>query len=178
MSEAPDKESKTEEGTEKRVRDSVEQGKVPISREVSVLATLLGFLVITGILVQGHAQRLLGQLGQMLDDPAGYRLRNGADAVQLSSAVAFEMGRFLLPVCVVFVLFGIGGSVFQNAPRIAFDRIKPDFSRISFGKGFQRIFGLQGQIEFAKALFKFAAISVVVIVIMRSEQATTMDALF
>src|SRR3954453_20133274 len=178
MSESPDKESKTEEGTEKRVRDSVEQGKVPISREVSVLATLLGFLVITGILVQGHAQRLLGQLGQMLDDPAGYRLENGADAVRLSSAVAVEMGRFLLPVCTVFLLFGVGASILQNAPRIAFDRIKPDLSRISFGKGFQRIFGLQGQVEFGKALFKFAPISVVVFVILRAEQATTMNAMF
>ena len=37
MSEAPDKENKTEEGTEKHVRDSVEKGKVPISREVHVL---------------------------------------------------------------------------------------------------------------------------------------------
>src|SRR5947209_3040126 len=132
MSEAPDKESKTEEGTEKRVRDSVEKGKVPISREVHVLSSLLGFLVVTGFLVQGQARRLLGQLGQMLDDPAGYRLENGADAVQLSSAVALEMGRFLLPVCTVFLLFGVGASILQNAPRIAFDRIKPDLSRISF----------------------------------------------
>src|SRR5438552_4746589 len=178
MSDTPDQESRTEEGTEKRVRESVEQGKVPISREVNVLASLLGFLVVAGFFVEGQARRLLEQMAQLLDDPGGYRLRTGSDAVQLSSAVAFEMGRFLLPVCVVFVLFGIGGSVFQNAPRIAFDRIKPDFSRISFGKGFQRIFGLQGQIEFAKALFKFAAISVVVVVIMRAEQATTVDALF
>jgi flagellar biosynthetic protein FlhB len=173
MSDTPDKESKTEEGTEKKVRDAVEKGKVPISREVNVLASLLGFLVVAGFFVESQSRRLLGQMAQLLDDPGGYRLRTGADAVQLSSAVAFEMGRFLLPVCVVFILFGIGGSVFQNAPRI-----KPDFSRISFGKGFQRIFGLQGQIEFAKALFKFAAISVVVVIIMRAEQATTMDALF
>jgi flagellar biosynthetic protein FlhB len=98
--------------------------------------------------------------------------------MQLSSAVAFEMGRFLLPVCMVFLLFGVGASILQNAPRIAFDRIKPDLSRISFGKGFERIFGTQGQVEFGKALFKFAAISVVVIIILRAEQATTMNAMF
>jgi flagellar biosynthetic protein FlhB len=178
MSEAPDKENKTEEGTEKHVRDSVEKGKVPISREVHVLASLLGFLAVSGFFVQGQVQRLLGQLAQMLDDPAGYPLRNGADAVQLSSAVALEMGRFLLPVCSVFLLFGVGASILQNAPRIAFDRIKPDLSRISFGKGFERIFGVQGQVEFGKALFKFAAISVVVFIILRAEQVTTMNAMF
>jgi flagellar biosynthetic protein FlhB len=178
MSEAPEQESKTEEATEKRVRDSVEKGKVPISREVGVLASLLGFLVVSGFFVQSHARRLLGQLAQMLDDPAGFRLRTGADALHLSSAVALEMGRFLLPVCVVFVLCGLAASIFQNAPRIAFDRIKPDLSRISPQKGFARVFGTQGQIEFGKALFKFASISVVVIIIMRAEQATAMNAMF
>ena len=178
MSEAPEQESKTEEATEKRIRDSIEKGRVPISREASVLASLLGFMVVSGFFVQGQAQRLLGQLGQMLDDPGGFRLRNGADAMYLSGAVALEMGRFLLPVCVVFILFGIAASLLQNAPRIAFDRIKPDLSRLSLRKGFQRIFGLQGQIEFAKALFKFAAVSVVVIVIMRAERAAAMNAMF
>jgi hypothetical protein len=32
MAEAPDKDSKTEEATEKKRRDSVEQGNVPFSR--------------------------------------------------------------------------------------------------------------------------------------------------
>src|SRR5215471_10954120 len=105
MSEAPEQESKTEEATEKRVRDSVEKGKVPISREAHVLSCLLGFMVVSGFFVKDHALRLLGQLAQMLDDPAGFRLRTGADAVHLSGAVALEMGRFLLPVCIVFVLF-------------------------------------------------------------------------
>jgi flagellar biosynthesis protein FlhB len=178
MSEAPEQESKTEEATEKRIRDSVEKGKVPISKEVSVLASLLGFMVVIGFFVQDHAQRLLGQMGQLLDDPGGYRLRNGADAMYLSSAVAIEMGRFLLPICVIFFVFGVAGSVLQNAPRIAFEQIKPQLSRISLQQGFRRIFGLQGQIEFAKALFKFASISIVVLVIMRAEQTSTMNAMF
>jgi flagellar biosynthetic protein FlhB len=178
MSEAPEQESKTEEATEKRVRDSVEKGKVPISREAHVLSGLLGFMVVGGFFAPGHAQRLLGQLGQMLDDPAGFRLRTGADAMHLSIAVALEMGRFLLPAGVVFILFGLAASLLQNAPRIALDRIKPDLSRVSPQKGFQRIFGLQGQIEFGKSLFKFAAISVVVVVVMRAEQATAMNAMF
>ena len=37
MSEAADKESKTEEPTEKKIRDTIERGKVPSSREVATL---------------------------------------------------------------------------------------------------------------------------------------------
>ena len=68
MSDTPDKESKTEEGTEKKVRDAVEKGKVPISREVNVLASLLGFLVVAGFFVQGQSRRLLEQMAQLLDE--------------------------------------------------------------------------------------------------------------
>ena len=44
MSEAPDQESKTEEATEKKVRDSVEKGKIPVSREASVFSSMIALL--------------------------------------------------------------------------------------------------------------------------------------
>ena len=47
MAEEPDKDSKTEEPTEKKVRDAYERGFVPVSREAATLASLLGILVIT-----------------------------------------------------------------------------------------------------------------------------------
>ncbi|QCJ74636.1 hypothetical protein DCG74_36260 [Bradyrhizobium sp. WBAH42] len=36
MAETSDQESKTEEPTEKKVRDALEQGKIPVSREHSI----------------------------------------------------------------------------------------------------------------------------------------------
>ena len=42
MADAPDKESKTEEATEKKIQDAVEKGNVPFSREAATLASLLG----------------------------------------------------------------------------------------------------------------------------------------
>ena len=46
MTEGPDKDSKTEEATEKNLRDAVEKGNVPFSREAATLASLLGMAVI------------------------------------------------------------------------------------------------------------------------------------
>jgi flagellar biosynthetic protein FlhB len=40
MAETSDLASKTEEPTEKKIRDALEQGKIPISREASVFASM------------------------------------------------------------------------------------------------------------------------------------------
>ena len=42
MADEPDKDSKTEEPTEKKIRDAFEHGNVPFSREAAMLASLLG----------------------------------------------------------------------------------------------------------------------------------------
>ncbi|TIS04957.1 MAG: flagellar biosynthesis protein FlhB, partial [Mesorhizobium sp.] len=47
-------------------------------------------------------------------------------------------------------------SVFQNIPRFVGERIRPQLSRISIAKGWSRLFGVQGFVEFAKSLAKLA----------------------
>ena len=58
MAEAADKESKTEEPTERRVRDAVEKGNVPVSREASIFASLAGILIVAAVLLTGPVARL------------------------------------------------------------------------------------------------------------------------
>ena len=53
MSDAPDKESKTEEATEKKVRDSLEKGRIPYSREAATLSTMLAILIAAVFLAAG-----------------------------------------------------------------------------------------------------------------------------
>ena len=45
MAETYDQDSKTEEPTEKKIRDSLEKGRVPYSREAAALASILAILV-------------------------------------------------------------------------------------------------------------------------------------
>jgi flagellar biosynthetic protein FlhB len=73
---------------------------------------------------------------------------------------------------------GLASSFLQNAPRFAFERIQPQFSRLSLSSGWSRIFGLQGQVEFVKSAFKFLAISFVLFIILRAEEVTAVNAMF
>ena len=45
MSDERDSESKTEEATEKKLHDAIEHGDVPVSREMSILASLAAILI-------------------------------------------------------------------------------------------------------------------------------------
>ena len=178
MADAAEKDSKTEEATEKKIRTSVEKGNVPVSREAATFASLVGILVFFTFFVKPNVNRLAEILERFLDDPGGWSLESGADASQLFGAVGLESAAALLPAVVVLTLAGVGASLLQNAPRIAAERIRPDLSRISPKRGWQRLFGVAGQTEFLKAVLKFAGVAIVAIVLLHAEQPRVVSAMF
>jgi flagellar biosynthetic protein FlhB len=178
MAEASDQESKTEQPTEKKIRDALEQGKIPVSREASIFASMAALMVIQSFLIGQGVQQLVPTLSGFLDDPDGIRLSTGADAQNLLSVVGLQAMRFMLPLIVVLISFGLAASLLQNAPRLVLDRIQPDFSRISPAKGWSRIFGAQGLVEFAKAVFKLVSVSLVVGFMLRASEARAFEAMY
>jgi flagellar biosynthesis protein FlhB len=178
MAEDTDQESKTEEATPKKTQDAIDKGNIPSSRELPMLFSLGALLIVLVWVIGNGTARLVLALRGFLDNPGGVRLDQGRDAVQLLHAVGLEVGRFLVPIVVVFTVAGLAGSMVQNAPNLVFDRIQPELSRLSIRKGWERMFGMQGAIEFAKALFKFLGLGIVVWIILKSEQFRVVNAMF
>jgi len=178
MAEAADRDSKTEEPTERRIREAAEKGNIPLSREAPIFASMVGILAIASFFMVERSLRLSLVLRRLLDDPGGWRLENRSDAVQLVAAVGFEVGRFLVPVIATLTVAGLVASFLQNAPSLVLDRIRPQLSRISPREGVRRIFGLRGQLEFLKATVKFIAVSVVVLVILQSDRLRVVSAMY
>ncbi len=178
MAEGPDQESKTEEPTERRIREAVEKGNIPVSREASVFASMVGILAVAAFFLAGRSEQLAMFLQRLLDDPGGWSLENGSDAGQLASTIGLQLARFLVPVIATLTLAGLAASLLQNAPSIVLERIKPQFSRISLRQGAKRTFGTRGLVEFLKAVVKFIAVAVVVLVILQSDQLKVMSALY
>ena len=178
MSDAPEREGKTEEPTEKKIRDSVEKGKIPVSSEASIFSSMIALLIILSFLTVDSVRQLTSTLGRLMDDPSGIRIRNGADAVEFLTVIGASLAKFLLPIVIVLAIAGLAASFLQNAPQIVLDRIMPELSRISLAHGWKRIFGAQGRVEFAKSLFKFIAIGIVVTIVLRAEEAVAVNSLF
>ncbi|MES0809023.1 flagellar biosynthesis protein FlhB [Roseibium sp. SCPC15] len=178
MAEETDKDSKTEEPTEKKIRDAIEKGNTPVSREAPVLATFIASLLIGGFVLTSGARQLVGTLTHLLDISGGVDLGTNADALLLSHAVSLEIARFLAPVAAILAVAGLASAFLQNSPRIVPHRIKPDFSKLSLGKGWNRLFGAQGLVEFLKAVFKFSTVSAIVYGQFRANEAELINAMF
>ncbi len=178
MSEDADKESKTEEATEKKVSDAIEKGNIPLSREMTVFVSLIGILVTLAFLVSDRLPALVADLARLIDDAGGYTIADSSAAIVLGVDVARAVAGFLIPIVVVLGVLGIVGSVAQHAPKMVLERIRPQWNRVSPTAGMKRIFGVQGFAEFLRSLTKFAAVGITCAVLLHSELRRLIDAMY
>ncbi len=178
MAEDQDKESKTEEPTEKKIRDAVEKGNIPFSKEVPIFASSAAILVFFVFFMPAGASYLARSLADLFEKSDSWSLATGDDTVSLFNHLFWETSHFLLPAFALMMTFGIAASVLQNVPRPALDRIKPKFSRVSPAKGLNRIFGVSGLVEFAKSIIKIMVISGIIAVALTGDYFDTLSGLF
>lgn len=174
MSDAPDRDSQTEEASEKKVKDALDKGNVPVSRELGTFVSLAALLLASALFLHRGTARLMEALARILDDPGGLSLRQGGDGAALFRALLEISAAFLGPTILLIVVFGLGASFLQNPPRLVLDRLLPDPSRISPRSGWSRLFGFKGQIEFGKAAFKLVSFAIVMALLIRSEQGAVL----
>jgi flagellar biosynthetic protein FlhB len=178
MSDDQDSDSKTEEATDKKLHDAVERGVVPVSREVSILASMTAILIILVFVMPPRAERFVGTLVHFLDDPSGWRLERGSDVVALGEVMVIAAADFLAPIVVLLMIAGVVASVAQNPPRFVPDRIMPDLQRISLTGGLSRVFGPKGWTEFFKSTLKILAVASVVAMILVGQRYVLTAAMF
>lgn len=177
MSDAPDKESKTEDASEQKIREALDKGNMPFSREMPVLVSIIGFLIITVFVMTATVSKLGMFLAELIDRPEDWLLNSSEDISQLLHVVALTAGGALLPIFLIIPLAGILASALQNPPRIVGERIRPQASRISLQQGWSRIFGRKGQVEFLKSVAKLMAASLIVFVVFFRGNALFTDAI-
>ena len=178
MAEERNEESKTEEATEKKLSDAIERGVVPVSREVSVLASLACMLIVMVFVMRASVVNLVSTLVHFIDDPSGWRLDVGGDAIALADIILLNVAAFLAPIVGLLILFGLAASMAQNAPRPVLDRIQPDPSRISVRAGLRRVFGLRGLTEFLKSVLKVSAVGAIAVMVLNGQRIAIVNAAF
>jgi flagellar biosynthetic protein FlhB len=149
-----DQESKTEEPSERKIRDTIEKGNLPFSKELSILASFVAILVFTVFIAQDSLVDLGSFLSRFLDRPEEWPISTAQDVATLYRMVLVELAKSLGGVLILLMAAGLAASALQNMPRLVLDRIQPKASRISLREGWKRLFGLQGFVEFGKSLGK------------------------
>ena len=177
MSEAEDPESKTQEATEKKVQDSLEEGRAPVSRDLTNAFGLLSLLLCLGFILDGATRRLAEALARIFSNAGTLPIGSGAETGHYMEALAAEVGLFLAPVVLTFMISGLAGSFVQSAPRFVVTRITPDLSRLSIIAGWRRLFGVDGAIELGKAVTKLMIVGGAIVFSGLADRAAVTDAM-
>ena len=156
MADDQDKDSKSEEPTEKKIADALEKGNVPFSREVTNVLSILAISLVVIFYAPEFAYEIANTIKSVFANTSDWPLDTGEDVMNLGSHLVFMIGVFTLPMILPIAFFGLLSAVAQNKPGIVTERLKPKLERISLAKGIKRLLGMQGLREFLKSMFKFS----------------------
>lgn len=170
MAEQQDKESKTEDASEKKIRDTVEKGQLPVAKEAPVLASFIAILLFTMFFAQKAISDIGGFLSIFLEKPEEWPLERAEDVTLLLRIVFMQVGKMVALLLLLLISGAIIASVLQNAPRFVLERIKPKFSNVSPVAGWKRLFGAKGMVEFVKQLGKLFFAGLILAIAMRHAQ--------
>ena len=160
---------KSEEPTEKRLRESREKGQLARSRELSTVAVTLGG--IGGLLASGGS--LAGSLMAMMRGTFELRretlLDEGSMVVLLmqSGMIALDA---IMPLLLVLLLVSIIGPISLGGWLFSAKAMAPKFSRMNPGAGLKRMFSTMALVELLKALGKFLVVLGVALLVLNAYQ--------
>ena len=157
--------------------DAMEKGNVPSSHEASLFASTLAFYIYLVFFVPDGIKRLGETLKDIIERPEQWRLNTAADLVSLGLHLSKEMSALLMPAAIMLVVFGLGQAFAQNLPQFVLDRITPQVSRISVVKGFQRIYSVNGMVNFGKSLFKVVVVAIIMVMVLKKDYYNLLNAL-
>lgn len=161
MAEEQDNSQKTEEPTQKKLEDARKKGDIAKSLDVPVWFLILataGIMAAAGPL----GAMIADPLYRIMDHPHAFRLQDGG-AQQLMAQLLFSLA---LPLGVIFSAIAVAsllGHLIQHRPLWTGQKMKPELSKLSPGKGFKRMFGSQGWVNLLKSMLKMAAITAAMI---------------
>jgi len=169
MAESESGAEKSEEPTEKRLRESREKGQIARSKELNTLAVTLGgfgaLLMFGGSIGNAMLDIMRGNFSlprEVLMEERSMVLWLGA-----SGQIALEaIGPFLLMLLVASIIgpISLGGWLFSA------EAMAPKFSRMNPLAGLKRMFSVQALVELLKALAKFVLILLVGLLVLASRQ--------
>ncbi len=169
MAESESGADKSEEPTEKRIRESREKGQLARSKELNTVAVTLGG--IGGLLASGGS--LAGSLmavmqsgfelsrETVLDESAMVRL------LMSSGMIALEA---IMPLLIVLLIVSIIGPISLGGWLFSAKSMAPKFSRMNPGPGLKRMFSTKALVELLKALGKFLVVLAVALVVLSAYQ--------
>jgi flagellar biosynthetic protein FlhB len=157
---------KTENATEKKLREARDEGQIAKSPELMTAAFLLATTLTLTMAGPPLWRFLLDTMGQSLMY-AGNESRFGTAAVAVLQGIGWKALAALAGILAASVAIGVGVNLVQVGPLLTGKPLVPKFSRLNPISGAKRIVSIRSLVELAKSLGKLGAIGLVVYATMR-----------
>ena len=152
-----DNDQKTEEPSQKRLDQAFEEGSVAKSSDVNSWFMLAAATAVVWVGSKPIFDAFTQGTIALIERPHEIVL-NGRGAEGLAVRMAELLGLTLAVPVAIMVMGTLAGHLLQARPTWSGSPLQLKFDKISPMKGFARIFGAQGWINFVKSLFKLVAV--------------------
>lgn len=160
---------KTEEPTQKKLRDAQEQGDVAKSQEVNTWFIFAGALVVIAGFSGSMATSLATSFAGIVEHSYSLPVDNGGLRKLWSMIGEMLIMPLLLPLCILAVA-GLLGNLVQHQPVLSAEPVMPKLSKISPIAGFGRLFSSQSLLNFGKGLVKITLVSIILVAVIWPER--------
>ena len=157
---AEDQETKTEQPTEKRLREAQERGQFARSPDLGVAAGLLASAVLVTTILPSQARQVAQIATAIFSHVGQYELRADATADLAKAAISTMVG-LCLPALATCAVVGTVVSGLQSGFRFTPDALDIKANRLDPLAGFQRIFSAQGFIKLGLDILKLGIVGLV-----------------
>ncbi|MBK8083847.1 MAG: flagellar biosynthesis protein FlhB [Devosia sp.] len=168
--EAPEQSSKTEDPSEKKLRDAHEKGNVVKSQEVNNWFILSGSALVFSLLAVPTSASLMESFRILLDNAEKYEVGSQALAGFWGNLSGSILLVGLIP-SIVLMAVAVAANLVQHRPLLSLDPIKPKFSKVNPLEGAKRLFSQEALVNFVKGLLKLAVVSAVLWFVLAPEIA-------
>lgn len=154
-----DDSQKTEEPTGKKISDALEKGDVLQSTDIVAWAMLAVATLLAATWLGGASKSLTHSMTGYLSG-AGNVTFDNETMNALAWRLGGELGAFLALPFACMVVVAVGAHLLQRPFVFNPEKAAPNFEKLNPMNGFNRLFGRQALIQFAKGLLKIGFVSV------------------
>lgn len=151
---APDKDQKTLDPTEKRYEDAYKKGQAPISRDFNNFIFLLACLGVFAWCLPFCFSRAVKFLSMLISMSGDIDLSSPAETGVIFKDILKKMLEVLWVPFFALILAAIAAGLGQSYKAISLQSIKPKASHLSIMKGINRIFSMRSLVETGKSVVK------------------------
>lgn len=179
MAEETDLEDKTEDPSQKRLDDALQQGNVVKSQEVSTWFMIAGATLVLMSFAGGMGQGLTTTMRGIIANSAIISL-DGQALPRLFGKIGVELLVTVSVPFLILVLAAFAGNMVQHQMIWSTEALAPKLSKISPLAGLKRLFSKQSLANFLKGLIKITIVGAVMAMLLwpdrdRMEGLVTMD---